>query len=55
MRETVSPKIENAVVPVPVEPTQEEIAEASAAPDTPVDSSQVESEQALQTTFTFNN
>jgi hypothetical protein len=53
VKETVSPKVENAVVPVPEEPTQEEIAEAGTDPDTPVDSSEVESDQGLQAAFDF--
>jgi hypothetical protein len=34
-------------------PTQEEIAEAGTDPDTPVDSSEVESDQGLQAAFDF--
>ena len=52
-RQHVSPKVENAIVPVPEEPTQEEIAEAGTDPDTPVDSSEVESDQGLQAAFDF--
>ncbi len=55
VKETVSPKVENAVVPVVDEPTEEEIAEAESDPDTPVDSSDSKSDEVLQTTFTFNN
>ena len=53
VKETVSPKVENAVVPVPEEPTEEEIAEAGTDPDTPLDSSKVECDQGLQAAFDF--
>jgi type IV secretory pathway TraG/TraD family ATPase VirD4 len=52
-KEIGSPKIEDAVVPVPEEPTEEEIAEAGTGPDTPVDFSQVESDQELQAAVDF--
>ena len=53
-KESVSPQVENAVGPVPEEPTQEEIVEADTDPDTPVEPSEIESEQALQTTINFD-
>jgi hypothetical protein len=53
VKEVVAPKVEDAVVPVVDEPTQEEIAEAETDPDTPVDSSEVESDQELQAAVDF--
>jgi type IV secretory pathway TraG/TraD family ATPase VirD4 len=52
-KEIVSPRVEDAVLPVPEEPTEEEIAEAGTDPDTPVDSSEVESDQELQAAVDF--
>jgi hypothetical protein len=37
----------------PEEPTEEELAEAGTDPDTPVDSSEVESDQELQAAVDF--
>jgi hypothetical protein len=53
VKQVVSPKVEDAVVPVVDEPTEEEIAEAGTDPVTPVDSSEVESDQGLQAAFDF--
>ena len=53
VKEIVSPKVEDAVPPVPEEPTEEELAEAGTDPDTPVDSSEVESDQELQAAVDF--
>jgi type IV secretory pathway TraG/TraD family ATPase VirD4 len=53
VKKIVSPKVEDAVLPVPEEPTEEEIAEAGTDPDTPVDSSEVESDQELQAAVDF--
>jgi hypothetical protein len=54
VKEIVSPKVENAVVPMVDEPTEEEIAVAENVPDIPEVPSEVESEQGLQTTVNFN-
>jgi hypothetical protein len=54
VKEIVSPKVEKAAVIVPEEPTEEDTAEAGTDPDTPVDSSETESEQGLQTTVNFS-
>jgi hypothetical protein len=53
VKEIVSPKVEDAVPPVPEEPIEEELAEAGTDPDTPVDSSDVESDQELQAAVDF--
>jgi hypothetical protein len=53
VNEVVAPKVEDVVVPVVDEPTEEEIAEAATDPDTPVDSSEVESDQELQAAVDF--
>jgi len=53
VKEIVSPKVEDAVPPVPEEPIEEELAEAGTDPDTPVDSSEVESDQELQAAVDF--
>jgi len=55
VKEIAPPKVEDAVVPVPDEPTEEDIAEAGTDPDAPVDSSEVAGEQGLQTTFTLKD
>jgi hypothetical protein len=49
VKEIVSPKVEDAVLLVP----EEEIAEAGTDPDTPMDSSEVESDQELQAAVDF--
>jgi hypothetical protein len=54
VKEIVSPKAEDAVVPIVDEPTEDEIAEAEIDSDTPVDSSELESDQELQTTINFD-
>ena len=53
VKEIVSSTVEDAVLPVPEDPTEEEIAEAGTDPDTPVDSSEVESDQELQAAVDF--
>jgi hypothetical protein len=53
VKEIASPKVEKAVVPVPQEPIKEDIAEAGTDADTPVDSSEAESELGVQTTLDF--
>jgi type IV secretory pathway TraG/TraD family ATPase VirD4 len=53
VKEIVAPKVEEAVVPVPEEATEEEVAEAGTDPDTPMDSSEAESEVGVQTTLNF--
>jgi hypothetical protein len=53
VKQVVSPKVEDAAVPVVDEPTEEEPAEAGTAPDAPVDFSEVESDEGLQTAFDF--
>jgi type IV secretory pathway TraG/TraD family ATPase VirD4 len=53
VKNIVSPKVEDAVLPVPEEPTEEELAESGTDPDTPVDSSDVESDQELQAAVDF--
>jgi type IV secretory pathway TraG/TraD family ATPase VirD4 len=48
-----SPKVEEVVESEPDEPTEEELAEAGAAPDSPVDSGEVDSDEELQPAFNF--
>ena len=55
VKQTASPKVEEAVERVPEEQAKEDITEADSNEDIPLDSSTVESDEELQTTFTFNN
>jgi type IV secretory pathway TraG/TraD family ATPase VirD4 len=48
-----SPKVEEVVESEPDEPTEEELAEAGADPDSPVDSGEVDSDEELQPAFNF--
>ena len=48
-----TPKVEAAAVPMPREPTEAEVYHAGPVPYTPVDSSEVDIDQGLQTTFAF--
>jgi hypothetical protein len=49
----VPPQVEETAELESDEPTEEEIAEVGTNPDTPVDSSEVESDQELQPAFNF--
>ena len=48
-----SPKVENGVVPVVDEPTEEELEEAGTDPDSPVDSGEDQDEVGVQSTLDF--
>jgi hypothetical protein len=53
VKQVVSPKVEDAVVPVGDEPTEEELAEAATDPDSPMDSGEDQDEVGVQSTLDF--
>jgi hypothetical protein len=55
VKETVSPKVEDVIVPVAEETTEEEIVDADCDAEVPVDSASAAIDEELQTTFTFTS